>query len=764
MVIEKIEIRRFGKLAGVDMSFSPSFNLIEGPNESGKTTLASFIFYMLYGFGENEKGKELCERVLRAPWDGEDISGRMTVAFDGERYLIERTSVLTEKGMRDSYALTNLQTGEKREGGKSAGELFLGVSREVFESTAFFSAENYRVDEEGVTEAIENIIFSGSEKFSLVRALMQLEETRTQLVTPGGKSGALVSLAKEKDELSARLASAKERERELIKKENLLFTTKEKKKECERELAKFHRLETDYHNAMMIRDYDRLHELEDAVAEKNVAIKAYEDEHRTGSFLPSVAYLTELSAAKTQLEGAHHKLASAKEELERTQKEGAPVSEEQLAMLSRIRGGGEENAVREAALGGMNRAKKQTAAFVVSFSLSLAFLVLCILSLVWSKTGLALAFAALCLVGIGAGVVSLLEFLRTHKSLLALYDLGCAHNYEEFEKALWDAAETQRKKNEYDAHLSDRELFFRQCESDYGAKIKVMEGVLHRVRPSLVLDDGYEAVTEEVYREVEAYLECAKELYREKDAAEAEVRALRAHLSGQNEIAVRALVPPDRRAALCNHNATDLRHGVEHYEKMLESFSRKADTIEEELSRMKHGEGSAEVAEHIMALDARMRAMRERASLYGSAEDKLRGSFARLRDEISPRLSLYACGLLSELTEGKYTELKIGEDLSLAFVCEEGEKSVAYLSRGTKEMTYLALRMALLDLLYERTPPVCLDECFAHQDEERAAAFMRALESLSASGMQCFLFTSHEREKRLADRVFGSYRRITMTP
>ncbi len=763
MVIEKIDIRRFGKLADVEMAFSPSFNLIEGPNESGKTTLASFIFYMLYGFGENEVGKELCERVLRAPWDGEDISGKMTVAFDGERYLIERTSVLTEKGMRDSYALTNLQTGEKREGGKSAGELFLGVSREVFESTAFFSAENYRVDEEGITEAIENIVFSGSEKLSLVRALMQLKQTRTQLASPGGKSGALVSLEKEKEELTDRLAKAKERERELIRKENLLYTTREKKRECERELVKFHRLETDYHNAMMIRDYDRLHELEDIVAERDAAIKAYEDEHKTGIFLPSVAYLTELSAAKTQLDGAHHKLSSAKEELERVRDEGSPVTDGQLAMLSRIRGGGEEAKVRSEASLGAVRAKKQTAVFIVSFALALLFLVLCILTAVWSRMGAALAFAALCLVGIGAGVVALFEYRRTRRALHALYDLGCAHTHEEFEKALCDAAETEKRKNEYETRLSDAELFYRQAESDFGAKTKVMEGVLHRMRPGLVLDGEYEEVVKAVCDEVEAYLERARELYREKDAAEAEVRALRAHLSGQNEIAVRALVPPDRRAALCNHNATDLRHGVEHYEKMLESFSRKADTIEEELSKMKHGESSAEVAELIMTLDGRMRDMRERASLYGSAEEKLHGSFARLHDEISPRLSLYACGLLSELTDGKYTELKIGEDLSLAVVCEEGEKSVAYLSRGTKEMTYLALRMALLDLLYERTPPVCLDECFAHQDEERAAAFMRAIEALTASGMQCFLFTSHEREKRLADRVFGNYKRITMT-
>ena len=762
MVIEKIDIRRFGKLAGVEMAFSPSFNLIEGPNESGKTTLAAFLFYMLYGFDDKVTEGGLSDRILRAPWDGEEISGTMTLSSDGKRYLIERTSVLTEKGKRDSYAVTSLDTGEREEGGPSAGERFLGVSREVFADTAFFSAENYRVDGDEMTDAIENIIFSGDEKLSLVRGMMHLAEVRSQLISAGGKSGALVSLEKEKDELALRLAEAKARERELIRKENLLFSTREKRRECTRELAKFHRLETDYHNAMMIRDYDRLHELEDVVAEKSRAIEAYENEHKTGAFLPSVAYLTELSTAKVQMDGAQKKYTAAKETLESVRAEGTPVSEAELVMLARIRAGGDEKSVRDKVAEGAGRAKKQLALFTVFFAVALALAILGFVAIGFSRTGVALVFIALCLASSAVGTVAVLEFRRTRGALLALYDLGCVSTRDEFERALSAAADTERRKTEYETRLSDAELFCRQAETDRSAKIKVLEGVLHRLHPELAFDEDYSEAVKDISEEVEAYLSRATELYREKDAAEAEVRALRARLAGQNEIAVRALVPPDKRAALCNHNATDLRHGVEHYERMLESFTEKAESLERELSEMQHGESSASVAERMMALDERMRKMRENASLYGSAEKKLHGSLVRLHEEIAPRLALYACGLLSELTDGKYTELRIGEDLSLSVLCEEGEKSVAYLSRGTKEMTYLALRMALLDLLYEGVPPICLDECFAHQDGERAAAFMRAIETLSSTGMQCFLFTSHERERQLADRVFGNYCRITM--
>lgn len=761
MVIEKIYIRRFGRLSDVEMEFDPSFNLIEGPNESGKTTLASFLFYMLYGFNDKEGCDGFTERVLRAPWDGEEISGSLTLSSSGKRYLVERSSVLGESGKRDSYTLTDLDTGEKTENGKTPGELFLGVSSGVYEETAFFTAENYRVDGDGMTEAIENIVFSGSEKLSLVRAMINLKQVRTQLISPGGKSGALVSLEKERDALGVRLAEAKERERLLVRKEDLLFATREKRQDCTRELARFYRLETDYHNAMMIRDYDRLHELEDLLAEENRVIAAYENEHRTGVFLPSVAYLTELSTAKSQLDGARARLSSAEEALDKLKNEGSPVSESETILLERIRKEGDEAALRARLLEGKRKEKKEIAVFSSVFTLALAFLVLCFVML--SNSAAALTFAALALIAGGVGGVTVWEFLRTRKELLGLYDLGCAVTREDFERALAAAAETEKKKNEYATALSEAELLYRQAEMDCGAKVKILETALHRLHPELGYSEEYAESVKDIAEEVEAYLARATELYREKDATEAEVRALRTRLAGQNEIAVRALVPPDRREALCSHNAGDLRHGVEHYEKMLESFSEKVVALEKELSEMELGESSAAVSEMIMALDSRMRVMKENASLYGNAEEKLRGSFERLREEISPRLSLFACGLLSELTDGRYTELRIGEDLSLSVLSEEGEKDVAYLSRGTKEMTYLALRMSLLDLLYDGAPPVCLDECFAHQDDERAAAFMRTLETLTAStGMQCFLFTSQERERRLADRVFGKYRRITL--
>ena len=43
MIIEKIVIKSFGLITDLTLEFSDSINVIEGQNESGKSTIAAFI-------------------------------------------------------------------------------------------------------------------------------------------------------------------------------------------------------------------------------------------------------------------------------------------------------------------------------------------------------------------------------------------------------------------------------------------------------------------------------------------------------------------------------------------------------------------------------------------------------------------------------------------------------------------------------------------------------------------------------------------------
>lgn len=762
MVIERVEIHRFGKLTNFKTDLDPYFNLIEGPNESGKSTLAAFIFYMLYGFCDASEDA-YTERVLRTPWDGEQIAGAMTVASGGKRYRIERTSFLDKDGKRDSFRMTDLDEDTTETGGVAPGERFLGIPREVFANTAFIDTPSFgKVDGDAMTAAIENIIFSADEKLSVVRAMLALKQVGNQIISPDGRGGTVISLEKQKDELEERLVAARAREEELIEKENLLYATHQKRLECAKELAKFHRLETDYHNAVLIRDYDRLHELEDTAEARERAIEDYEKSKRKNGFLPDATYLTDLATAKGGMDAASARLTQTAENLRKEEEKPFPISEEEKVLLNRLREAGDEDSLREqSAQGEKNKKMAFILFFLCSFG-ALLFSALAVVSGLFLGVAMVVIAAVFAFASLAGGAVFFAKHAKGSRALLLLYDVGNAVNREEFAASLALARDAETRLHDYEAAISLARSLAKAAEEEYAAAQNKLQSVMDKWSDSAKADEQYADAVKVLSHAVGEHLQQVASLYLARENADNEVRALRTQLKGHDEIAVRALVPPDKRAVLCNHNASDLRHGVEHYEKMLQSFTEKEEDLCAKLAALPRKEGSAEVAEEIMELDRRLHTLREKASVCRNTEDKIRGGLDRLRTEISPRLSVYACGLLDELTDGKYTELHITDDLKLSVTAEGEARHVAYLSHGTKELTYISLRMALLDLLYKEQPPVCFDDTAAHQDDERAATFMQSLRSLVGEGKQCFLFTCRERDRHLADHIFASYGRVSL--
>ena len=106
------------------------------------------------------------------------------------------------------------------------------------------------------------------------------------------------------------------------------------------------------------------------------------------------------------------------------------------------------------------------------------------------------------------------------------------------------------------------------------------------------------------------------------------------------------------------------------------------------------------------------------------------------------------------MTDKKYTSFDVSDGLKVTFDGPNGEKkSVDFLSGGTRDMAYIAVRAALIDMLYGEKPPVCFDESFAHQDNVRARAMMKAINHIAKEGCQSFIFTCRGREAALAKEL-----------
>ena len=82
----------FGKLSRQNLTLEPGLNIIDAPNEWGKSTWCAFIMAMLYGIdtGDRTKAGHLADKEHYAPWSGEPMSGAMQILWNGREITLQR--------------------------------------------------------------------------------------------------------------------------------------------------------------------------------------------------------------------------------------------------------------------------------------------------------------------------------------------------------------------------------------------------------------------------------------------------------------------------------------------------------------------------------------------------------------------------------------------------------------------------------------------------------------------------------------------------
>ena len=96
------------------------------------------------------------------------------------------------------------------------------------------------------------------------------------------------------------------------------------------------------------------------------------------------------------------------------------------------------------------------------------------------------------------------------------------------------------------------------------------------------------------------------------------------------------------------------------------------------------------------------------------------------------------------MTAGRYTDVAVSRDFSVLLrrAGENQSREVLYLSAGAADLTYLAVRLAIVDLTLpaEDPCPMILDDALADLDSARRAAAMELLGEL-AEKRQIIVFT-----------------------
>lgn len=149
--------------------------------------------------------------------------------------------------------------------------------------------------------------------------------------------------------------------------------------------------------------------------------------------------------------------------------------------------------------------------------------------------------------------------------------------------------------------------------------------------------------------------------------------------------------------------------------------------------------------ERLAALEQEIEHTRERQEVYELAWQTLQTArektLVRARDRLAPLAGEY----MKALTIGRYSELAVDSDLNVTI--KSPDKAAlnlvrpAELSKGTQDQLYLAMRLALIDLLYPSAkPPLFLDDPFVKFDVPRQRAAIGLCQTI-AGQRQVLLFT-----------------------
>ena len=186
-----------------------------------------------------------------------------------------------------------------------------------------------------------------------------------------------------------------------------------------------------------------------------------------------------------------------------------------------------------------------------------------------------------------------------------------------------------------------------------------------------------------------------------------------------------------RRQMEAQRACADASHRVE------SAFSgvRSADVIASELEQKKE----------------RLRQCRSHYDALCMAQKVMEESYLEIKKDFAPALNERTGEILSTLTDGKYNELKISDDYKVMLREQEGGQIVSadYLSGGTYDVLYFALRLAIAQALFSGgIPLLMLDDAFLQLDDARAAAAAEFLRN-SSGAEQILYFTCHESQGSL---------------
>ena len=701
----------FGKLEDQTLELQPGLNIIEAPNEWGKSTWCAFLLAMLYGIDTRARTTKdaLAEKEKYAPWSGSPMEGRIDLSWNGRDITIERrTKGRTPFGVFKAYeTATGLEVPELT--GANCGQMLLGVERSVFARTGFLRLNDLPVtQDEALRRRLNALVTTGDESGAGDVLGTKLKELKN--ACRYNRSGLL-------PKAEAELAALEGKQRDLIRlsreaEENLL---RQAQTEGYLEQLKNHQIALGYRAAQA--DQARVLEAEGAAGE---ATARRDELEAICAGLPSREAAEE---QRRQIRELQQQWMSAQMEAQALPAE--PAEPGKVAVFEGVEPSALLTKVREDAKAYEDLRGKAEKKPVIGWCLMILGLVGIAVSAalqVW----IALAGAALVM---AAGMVVYSGARKQRKDAAAEAEALASH---------YPWRETQRWSVEAQNYVNQRSQYERSL-AQYRAAKEAQDARSAAIRQQIqtvARGQDLRTVLEELQRVVDTW--------NELEDARQDLKQAENYLRD-----IRAMAKPARKPAFEDTlNCTEVETA-----RLISEYSARQGQLREQQGKIRGAMNTLgddqTLQKQIDALRQRITALEETAAALDLAQQTLAAATEQLQRRFAPRITERAKELFARLTNGRYDRLNLTRELAVdtAAAGELTLHSAQWRSEGTVDQLYIALRLAVAE---ELTPeaPLVLDDALVRFDDRRLENALAVLEA-SAEFRQVILFTCQSREKAI---------------
>lgn len=706
----------FGRLDHETLTLTDGLNLLQLPNEAGKSTWAEFLLAMFYGVdtSEREKMGVLPVKTKYQPWNGKAMEGTIELVQDGCRITLTRTSAA--RAPMSVFSAVYTDSGLPVEGltGANCGERLLGVPKSVYQRSAFVRQAGLGLTpDESLESRLSALVTTGDETVSYAAADKRLQawQNRVKHNKTGLIPDAERALASVEENLQT-LAGEHQKNLELHAQ---LQQLQQQKMNCEAQLRALEAAETQQKRKRL---YDA----------KLAALQASNRENAAAA-----------QCARLPQEGTLQTLSQEAAALLRSPEPEKPAPAPEKPACPPAFAGVDEERLMEKAQHDMrefDRLTKEPYRSAILFWILCAVFV-CLGAAGWFALQLPAAAAADVLAALACAAVAVLNAKHNKKreagldAAQALLERYENHSRDEFPAV---AADTREALRVWHAACDRAAADAASYEAARRLQAERIAALLGSVR--MFSDADTPAAAQAAIAKALAAYGAYHDAQLAARQAGAQYDALRQAFGELPELPDAPSDPPELTRPQAEAALTRTQTLLAAVQSQLDQSR----------GRLEQFGSEAELTAKKQALGEQLETLNERKAALELARAALEQANTALAARFSPRLVQEASEIFAALTGGRYARVQVDRRMNL----EAGEQDAVMhrllsLSGGTADGLYLAVRLAICRLLLPASAPIVLDDALAMLDDMRLRLALQLLQQEAAS-RQILLFTCQSRE------------------